>query len=73
LGMRVDWGRLLLTAVAAFVLIREGQKVAEGVPEKVITKELLREVYRVDAEIIHHQVSGKPMVLPLGLVKTNLE
>jgi iron complex transport system ATP-binding protein len=50
------------------VLIRKGRKVAEGVPEKVITKELLRDVYRVDAEIIHHQVSGKPIVLPLGLV-----
>jgi iron complex transport system ATP-binding protein len=55
------------------VLIRKGQKVAEGVPEKVITKELLKEVYRVDAEIIYHHTSGKPMVVPVGLVETNME
>ncbi len=48
-------------------VLRGGRKVAEGRPEAVITEALLKEVYQVEAAIIRHGASGKPVVVPLSL------
>ena len=46
------------------VLMRAGQPVAQGAPTDVLTPELLRAVYGIDAEVLSHR--GVPVVTPLG-------
>lgn len=45
------------------VALHEGRVVAEGRPEKVVTRALLRDVYGVEAEVLPHVVTGRPTVL----------
>lgn len=49
------------------VVIKDGRLVMEGTPEEVLTKELLREVYHVNAEVTIDQQIGKPVFMPIGL------
>lgn len=49
------------------VVLQRGRKVAEGPPESVITAALLKQVYQVDAAIVHYGTPARPVVLPLGL------
>ncbi len=49
------------------VVIKEGKLVTSGTPEKVLTTNLLRDVYKVKARITLDQCLGKPVFLPLGL------
>jgi len=49
------------------VVIKDGKFVAQGSPEKVLTKQLLRDVYNVEAEISIDQRTGKPVIMPVGL------
>lgn len=49
------------------VVIKDGRFVMEGTPEEVLTKELLREVYHVEAEVTVDQQIGKPVFMPIGL------
>jgi len=55
------------------VVIKEGRLVAEGPPLKVLTPELLRSVYRVEAEIALHPHSGKLYCHALGLCRAHRE
>lgn len=50
------------------VAVRDGAIVAAGSPDEVITPELLREVFRLDARVIEDPVTGKPLVVPIGCV-----
>jgi iron complex transport system ATP-binding protein len=43
--------------------LAEGQVVASGPPASVITRELLRDVYVVDADVTHHPATGRPSVV----------
>ncbi len=49
------------------VVINDGRFVMEGTPEEVLTKELLRDVYHVEAEVTVDKLIGKPVFLPIGL------
>jgi len=55
------------------VVIKDGRLVAEGPPLKVLTSELLRDVYRVEAEIALHPHSGKLYCHALGLCRAHRE
>lgn len=46
-------------------LLKSGHLEAFGTPDEVITKERVRQIYMVDAEIIPHPVTGRPYVIPL--------
>ena len=48
------------------VAMREGQIVAEGPPDEVITEECVREVFGMECRVIEDPVTGTPMVIPLG-------
>lgn len=54
-----------LNHAAAFadrvVCLRDGAIVADGEPELVITPELLRDVFRVEASVLRDPVTGKPV------------
>src|SRR5947209_5531562 len=39
-----------------------GRVVAEGPPDRVLTRSLLAEVYRVEAEVVPNSMTGRPMV-----------
>jgi len=49
------------------VALRKGCVVASGDPHTVVTQELLREVFGVDADIIPDPRTGLPLCLPYGL------
>jgi iron complex transport system ATP-binding protein len=45
------------------VVMREGSLYASGKPEEVITKELVRDVYHADAEVIYTEEGGPPQIV----------
>ena len=45
------------------IVLDAGQVVTEGPPAQVLTRDLLAEVYRLDAEITEHPRTGAPMVV----------
>jgi iron complex transport system ATP-binding protein len=46
--------------------MREGRVVAAGSPSEVVTPELVRDVFGLEAQVIDDPVSGTPLVVPLG-------
>jgi iron complex transport system ATP-binding protein len=44
------------------VVLAAGRVVASGTPEAVLTAALLREVYRVEATVLEHPVTGRPLI-----------
>ncbi|WP_279234431.1 ABC transporter ATP-binding protein [Microbacterium sp. SS28] len=46
--------------------LRSGRLVASGTPAEVVTSELIREVFDLDALVVTDPVSGTPIVLPRG-------
>lgn len=54
------------------VVINRGRLAAEGRPEDVLTCEMLRDIYRVEAEVNVDRRTGKPVFLPLGLTGTGM-
>lgn len=55
-----------LNLAAAFcddlVVLHHGRLVAEGAPEAVLTPALLRDVYAVEASLLRHPGTGRPMI-----------
>lgn len=48
------------------VVMRDGRVVAAGAPGEVVSVELLREVFDLDATVLEDPVSGRPMIVPIG-------
>jgi iron complex transport system ATP-binding protein len=46
--------------------LRQGRLIASGVPSDVVTADLVRDVFDLDALVITDPVSGTPLVLPRG-------
>ena len=55
-----------LNLAAAFcdelVVLHDGKQVAQGSPEQVLTPALLRTVYGVDATLVKHPTTGRPLI-----------
>lgn len=49
------------------VALRGGRVFAEGAPEEVMTPELFREVFGVEAEVVPDPRTGVPLCIPYGL------
>lgn len=48
------------------VVMKSGRIVAAGAPAEVISVELLREVFDLDAAVIDDPVSDRPLIVPIG-------
>jgi len=48
------------------IALREGRIVAEGTPAAVVTADLVRDVFGMEARVIEDPVSGTPLVVPVG-------
>ncbi|MGQ4601173.1 ATP-binding cassette domain-containing protein [Nocardia sp. R6R-6] len=48
------------------VVMHAGRVVASGAPAEVMSVELLREVFELDAAVLEDPVSGRPMIVPIG-------
>ncbi|WP_159848851.1 ABC transporter ATP-binding protein [Nocardia sp. CY41] len=48
------------------VVMHAGRVVAAGAPGEVVSVELLREVFDLDATVLEDPVSGRPMIVPIG-------
>ena len=51
---------------ARLVAMKDGAVAASGSPHEVLTEQLLRDVFDLEARVIDDPVSGTPLVLPLG-------
>ncbi|SFU85900.1 ABC transporter ATP-binding protein [Alicyclobacillus macrosporangiidus] len=49
------------------VVIQSGEVVCEGSPHEVITRQTLRDVFGVEADIVFDRRTGTPLCLPYGL------
>lgn len=54
------------------VLLRDGRIVAEGRPADVLQPEVIRHVYGVYATVSAHPIHGCPLVIPHGVVQSDL-
>lgn len=74
--LRRDHGRTLVAVLhdlnhaarygTHIIAMRDGEIVAEGAPEDVITEELVEQVFGLVCRVIADPVSGSPLVIPLG-------
>lgn len=48
------------------VAMKDGVVCAEGAPRDVVTAETVREIFGIDCRIVSDEVSGTPLVLPIG-------
>lgn len=48
------------------VVMSEGRVVASGAPQDVISADLLREVFNLEATVIADPVSDRPLIVPIG-------
>lgn len=55
------------------IVLNEGEVVADGAPEAVLTQRLLAKVFKVQANIVTDPDSGSPVCLPYGTVQSKLE
>jgi iron complex transport system ATP-binding protein len=46
------------------VAFKEGRVIAQGTPREVVTPDILREVFALDADVINDPQSGTPLVIP---------
>lgn len=51
--------------------LRQGKLVAEGEPSKVITNELIKDVFGLRCSVIKDHISGSPSVVPIGRYHVN--
>ncbi len=47
------------------ILLHQGRIYAQGVPQQVLTEAVIKEVYGIEAFIIAHPGSGKPVIIPV--------
>ena len=55
---------LAAASCARLAVLHAGRLVADGPPGAVITPEVVRRVYGLDAEVLAHPRTGRPLVLP---------
>jgi iron complex transport system ATP-binding protein len=53
------------------VLLRAGQVLAAGPTEDILTRDRIRTLYGVDADVRHHEGAGHLVVVPLNRVGGN--
>ncbi len=46
------------------IALNEGRVIATGSPEEVVTSEIVRSVFNVDALVIPDPVTGRPLIVP---------
>ncbi len=56
---------------ARLVAMKDGAIAASGTPHEVLTEQLLRDVFDLEARVIDDPVSGTPLVLPLGRTRSS--
>ncbi len=55
------------------IAIKKGKVVCEGTPDQVMTEEMLREVFGIEADIVRDSRTGVPLCLPYGLAYSSME
>ena len=54
---------LALQYADRLLLLKDGELVAYGKPEEIVTEELVQEVFAVQSHILQNPLNGKPMVV----------
>ena len=53
--------------------LHQGKLTAEGKPSKIITSELIKDVFGLRCSVIKDPISGSPFVVPIGRYHVNSE
>jgi len=53
------------------VALRDGQLVAEGAPQHVVTQDLVKRVFGIDSRIIADPFTGTPLVIPVSVLESD--
>ncbi|WDV44935.1 ABC transporter ATP-binding protein [Clostridiaceae bacterium M8S5] len=48
-------------------VLKEGKIYKVGLPQNIMTKQTIRDVYNVDVQVRQEEVTGKPHIIPLGI------
>ncbi len=48
------------------IAVKQGRIYAQGSPEKIVTKTMVRDVFNLDCQIIQDPLAGTPMCIPIG-------
>jgi iron complex transport system ATP-binding protein len=48
------------------IAMRGGRIVAQGAPAEVLTEDMLREVFDLDAQVVTDPIAATPLVVPIG-------
>jgi iron complex transport system ATP-binding protein len=51
------------------IAMKDGQVVAEGAPDEIVTAELVEEVFGLPCVVVPDPITGKPSVVPIGRVR----
>jgi len=57
---------LAASLCSSVVMLRSGRVIAAGETRSMLTKDNIRALYGVDADIVDHPRAGHPMVVPLA-------
>ena len=57
---------LAATLCRHLIMLREGQVIAAGPTNKILSRDTVRALYDVDAEVSHNEATGHVTVVPLG-------
>ena len=55
------------------IALKEGQMWTQGTPEEVLTVDLLRDVFGVEADVLMEATSGRPYSIPHGAIKKDID
>ncbi|MFD5868525.1 ABC transporter ATP-binding protein [Corynebacterium sp. NPDC060344] len=50
------------------VVMKDGEILAKGAPRDIVGPELIREVFGIDVDVVHHAGTGDPLIVPVNRV-----
>ena len=50
------------------VVMKDGQIQATGAPHDIVGPELIREVFGIEVDVMHHDATGAPLIVPVNRV-----
>lgn len=51
--------------------VKDGNLISQGIPNEIVTPNLIKEVFNLNCEVIKDPISDTPLIVPIGRHKTN--
>ena len=46
--------------------MNKGKIIAEGTPDEIVTKEIMKKIYHLNCVVYEDKLSGAPYIVPIG-------